>query len=55
VSAAEASLLVAWASFATGLLAYGLRNASLGPLLLGVFALWQMSQVWQGAQQRRRR
>jgi uncharacterized membrane protein len=55
MTAAEATLLVAWASFATGLLAYGLKNASLGPLLLGVFALWQMSQVWQGAQQRRRR
>jgi uncharacterized membrane protein len=54
MTAAEASLIVAWASFATGLLAYGLRNASLGPLLLGVFALWQMSQIWQGAQRRRR-
>jgi hypothetical protein len=55
MTAAEATLLVAWASFATGLLAFGLKNASIGPLLLGIFALWQMSHVWQGVQQRRRR
>jgi hypothetical protein len=53
-SAAEATLLVAWAAMATALLAYGLKNASLGPLLLAAFALWQMSHVWQGVQQRRR-
>jgi hypothetical protein len=54
MSAAEATLLVAWAAMATGLLAYGFKNASVGPLLLAVFALWQMSHVWQGTQQRRR-
>ncbi|HEY7622769.1 MAG TPA: hypothetical protein VH834_23550 [Solirubrobacteraceae bacterium] len=54
MSAAEATLLTAWASLATGLLAYGFKNASIGPLLLAAFALWQMSHVWQGVQQRRR-
>jgi hypothetical protein len=53
MSAAEATLIVAWASFATGLLAYGFKNASIGSLLLAVFALWQLSHVWQGVQQRR--
>jgi hypothetical protein len=54
MTAAEATLIVAWASLATGLLAYGFRNASVGPVLLAAFALWQMSHVWQGVHQRRR-
>jgi hypothetical protein len=39
-SAAGATLLVAWAAMATGLLA--------------TFALWQRSHVWQGVPERRR-
>jgi hypothetical protein len=54
MTAAEATLIVAWASLATGLLAYGLSNANAGPLLLAAFALWQMSHIWQGVHQRRR-
>jgi hypothetical protein len=54
MTAAEATLIVAWASLATGLLAYGFRNVNLGPLLLAAFALWQMSHVWRGVHQRRR-
>jgi hypothetical protein len=52
-SAAEATLLFAWAAMATGLLAHGLARGSLGPVLLGAFALWQMAHVWQGVQRRR--
>ena len=52
-SAAEVTMLVAWAAMATGLLAFGLKNAALGPLLLSAFALWQMSAVWYDVQRRR--
>jgi hypothetical protein len=46
-TAAEATLLVAWAALATGLLAHGLARDSLGALLLGGFAVWQMCHVWE--------
>jgi hypothetical protein len=47
-SAAEATLVVAWAALATGLLAHGLARESFGALLLGGFAAWQMCHVWEG-------
>jgi hypothetical protein len=45
-SAAEAALVVAWATFAAGLLAVALARASLGTGLLAAFCAWQMSDVW---------
>jgi hypothetical protein len=47
-SGAEATLLVAWAALATGLLAHALARESIGAGLLGVFAAWQMCHVWAG-------
>jgi uncharacterized membrane protein len=46
-SAAEATLVVAWAALATGLLGHALARGSLGALLLGGFAVWQMCHVWE--------
>jgi hypothetical protein len=47
-SAAEATLLLAWAAMAVGLLAVSLARGHLGILLLGAFAAWQMCDVWHG-------
>jgi hypothetical protein len=47
-TAAEAALLLAWAALATVLLGHALARDSLGALLLGGFAIWQMCYVWEG-------
>jgi uncharacterized membrane protein (DUF485 family) len=47
-SAAAVTLIVAWAAFATGLMAYALARESIGAGLLAAFATWQMCHVWSG-------
>jgi hypothetical protein len=42
----EAALAVAWAAFATGLLADALMRDSIGSAVLATFAAWQLSHVW---------
>lgn len=45
-TAAEAALALAWAAFATGLLADALVRDSIGSAVLATFAAWQLSHVW---------
>jgi hypothetical protein len=47
-SAAAVTLIVAWAAFATGLMAYALARESIGAGLLAAFATWLMCHVWSG-------
>ena len=45
-SAAAVTLIVVWAAFATGLMAFALARDSIGAGLLAAFATWQMCHVW---------